>query len=211
MYRAPFVSGKDSLNNEYIGTDGQRHAVPPTLVITAVAHVPDVERTVTPDLTEAGMVLLLVGQTDTEFAGSHLDLLYGAPRSPGVAPAPDPDAPQNYRNLHSAIRAGLVTACHDVSEGGFAVAIAEMCIAGRLGARIDALPHDDRVTALFSESVGRLLVEVPPHSVDAFVKLMGRAVTPIGHVTDDGLLTLPGVQPLLVADLADAFNHGGER
>lgn len=211
MYGAPFVSGKDSLNNEYVGTDGQRHAVPPTLVITAVAHVPDVERTVTPDLTEAGMALLLVGQTDTEFAGSHLDLLRGAPHSPGVTPAPDPDAPHNYRHLHAAIRAGLVTACHDVSEGGFAVAIAEMCIAGRLGARIDTLAHDDPTTALFSESVGRLIVEVPPHSVGAFEEMMGRAAATIGEVTDDGLLSMPGVKPIPVAALADAFNNGGER
>jgi phosphoribosylformylglycinamidine synthase subunit PurSL len=210
MYGAPFVSGKDSLNNEYVGSDGQRHAVPPTLVITAVAHVPDVERTVTPDLTEAGMALLLIGRTDTEFAGSHLDLLRGAPHSPGVAPALDPDAPHNYRNLHSAIRAGFVTACHDVSEGGFAVAIAEMCIAGRLGARIDTLPHDDVITALFSESVGRLIVEVHPHRVDAVVELMGRAVTLIGEVTDDGLLSISGVDPIPVVDLVDAFNTGGD-
>ncbi len=211
MYNAPFVSGKDSLNNEYVGADGHRHAVPPTLVITAIAHVPDVDRTVTPDLTEAGMALLLVGQTEKEFAGSHLDLLQGAPHSPGVAPAPDPDAPDNYRHLHAAIRAGLITACHDVSEGGVAVALAEMCIAGRLGARIDALGHDDLVTALFSESVGRLVVEVPPHSVDAFVKLMGRAAAPIGEVTNDGVLSLPGVEPIAVRDLVDAFNSGEVR
>ena len=52
MYNAPFVSGKDSLNNEYLGTDGDRHAVPPTLVITAIAHVPDADHRVTPDLAE---------------------------------------------------------------------------------------------------------------------------------------------------------------
>ncbi len=211
MYNAPFVSGKDSLNNEYIGTDGQRHAVPPTLVITAIAHVPDVDLTVTPDLTEAGMALLLIGQTETEFAGSHLDLVQGAPRSLGVAPAPDPDAPENYRHLHAAIRAGLVTACHDVSEGGVAVALAEMCIAGRLGARIDQLGHDDLVTGLFSESAGRLLVEVPPQRVDAFVKLMGRAATLLGDVTNDGQLSLPGVEPIPVSDLATAFNTGGDQ
>ena len=56
MYNAPFVSGKDSLNNEYVGADGQRHAVPPTLVITAVAHVPDADHCVTPDLAEPGNV-----------------------------------------------------------------------------------------------------------------------------------------------------------
>jgi phosphoribosylformylglycinamidine synthase len=211
MYDAPFVSGKDSLNNEYVGADGQRHAVPPTLVITAVAHVPDVDHCVTPDLAEPGNVLILVGQTETEFAGSHLDLLQGAPVNAGVAPAPDPDAPETYRHLHTSMRAGLVVACHDVSEGGLAVALAEMCIAGRLGARVDALPHEDLVTALFGESVGRLIVEVRPRSVDAFMKIMGHAAAPLGVVTNDAVLTIPGVEPIAVARLADAFNGSGER
>ena len=211
MYNAPFVSGKDSLNNEYVGADGQRHAVPPTLVITAVAHVPDAEHCVTPDLAEPGNTLLVIGQTETEFAGSHLDLVQGAPPNPGVAPAPDPDAPDTYRHLHAAMRAGLVVACHDVSEGGLAVAVAEMCIAGRLGAYLDALPHDDLVTSLFSESSGRLVVEVRPRSVDAFTKIMGRSATPIGVVTDDSMLSIPGLEPIPVGHLADAFNSAEAR
>jgi phosphoribosylformylglycinamidine synthase subunit PurSL len=211
MYGAPFVSGKDSLNNEYIGTDGQRHAVPPTLVITAVAHVPDVERTVTPDLTEAGMALLLVGQTDTEFAGSHLDLLRSAPRIPRRRTGPGPGRtaqlpppprgdPRRSRHRLPRRQRGRLRRGHrrDVHRR-----------AARRPHR--HAPHDDAITALFSESVGRLIVEVTPHSVDAFVKLMGRAVTPIGEVTDDGLLSMPGVEPIPVADLADAFNTGGER
>jgi phosphoribosylformylglycinamidine synthase len=209
MYGAPFVSGKDSLNNEYVGADGQRHAVPPTLVITAVAHVPEADHCVTPDLAEPGNVLLLLGRTETEFAGSHLDLVQGVPRAAGVAPAPDPDAPTTYRKLHAAMRAGLVEACHDLSEGGLAVALAEMCIAGRLGARVDTLPHDDLATALFSESSGRLLVEVRPRAVDAFEQILERAATRIGIVTDDATLSIPGVEPIPVDRLADAFVHGG--
>jgi phosphoribosylformylglycinamidine synthase subunit PurSL len=211
MYNAPFVSGKDSLNNEYVGTDGQRHAVPPTLVITAVAHVPDADRCVTPDLAEPGNALLLIGRTETEFAGSHLDLLQGAPANPGVVPAHDPDSPVTYRRLHAAIRAGLVVACHDLSEGGFAVALAEMCIAGRLGARIETLPHDDLVTALFSESAGRLIVEVRPSDVTAFSEMVGRSTARLGVVTDDAVLTIPGVEPIDVDDLVDAFNGGTDR
>jgi phosphoribosylformylglycinamidine synthase subunit PurSL len=184
---------------------------PPTLVITAVAHVPDADHCVTPDLAEPGNVLILIGQTETEFAGSHLDLVQDAPVNAGVVPAPDPDAPEAYRHLHSAMRAGLVVACHDVSEGGLAVALAEMCIAGRLGARVESLAHDDLVTALFSESSGRLIAEVRPRSVDAFTKIMGRSATPIGVVTDDSLLTLPGVEPIPVDDLVDAFNGAGAR
>jgi phosphoribosylformylglycinamidine synthase len=211
MYDAPFVSGKDSLNNEYVGADGQRHAVPPTLVITAVAHVPDADHCVTPDLAEPGDVLMLIGRTDVEFAGSHLDLLTGPPANAGVAPAPDPDAPERYRRLHAAMRSGLVVACHDVSEGGLAIALAEMCLAGRLGATIDALPHDDLATALFSESMGRLVVEVRPHDVDAFMTILGRPAARIGVVTDDSLLSITGVEPIPVDRLVAAFNGGGSR
>ncbi len=207
-FNAPFVSGKDSLNNEYIGADGERHAVPPTLVITAVSHVPDADRCVTPDLVAAGNELLLIGATATEFAGSHLDLVQGAPPDPGVAPAPDPDAAMRYRRLHEAMQAGLVVSCHDVSEGGLAVAMAEMCIAGRLGASIGKLPHDDLATALFSESVGRLIVEVEPRNVAQFNRTMHDEVLNIGEVSESGLLSLPSVEPILVADLADAFNTG---
>ncbi len=208
MYNAPFVSGKDSLNNEYIGNDGERHAVPPTLVITAVAHVPDADRCVTPDLAEAGNVLMLLGTTDPEFAGSHLDMVIGAPPVPGVAPAPDPDAPTRYRHLHAAMQAGLVVSCHDVSEGGLAVALAEMCLAGRLGASIDVLPDNDDVAAsLFSESLGRLVVEIEPRSVAAFERIMDHECLRIGEVSESGMLSLPGVEPILVSDLADAFNR----
>ncbi len=208
VYDAPFVSGKDSLNNEYIGADGERHAVPPTLVITAVAHVPDADRCVTPDLVAAGNVLMLIGSTEIEFAGSHLDKVLGEPPGVGVAPAPDPDAPEHYRHLHAAMQAGLVKSCHDVSEGGFAVAIAEMCLAGRLGARIETLGHDDLAAALFSESIGRLIVEIEPRSVVAFRRIMADDCLEIGTVDDAGILWLPGVKPMLVADLADAFNTG---
>ncbi len=215
MYGAPFVSGKDSLNNEYVGSDGQRHAVPPTLVITAVAHVPDADRCVTPDLAAAGNVLLLVGDTHPEFAGSHLDMVLAdlgidPPATPGVAPAPDPDAPDRYQRLHGAIAAGLVVACHDVAEGGLAVALAEMCIGGRLGASIEALPTEDRSTALFAESSGRLVAEVAARDVAAFTARLGGRVHRLGVVTDEPFLTLPGVEPIDVHDLVDAFNRGDE-
>jgi phosphoribosylformylglycinamidine synthase II len=211
MHSSPFVSGKDSLNNEYVGADGERHAVPPTLVITAVGHVPDPDRCVTPDLAMPGNVLAVLGTTDPEFAGSHLDLVLGAPDDPGVAPGPDPNAPDRYRRLHSAIRAGLVASCHDLSEGGLAVALAEMCIGGRLGATIEHLPHDDLATALFSESVGRLVVELDPRNVPAFTTLMADQLLPLGTVADSGDLSLPGLAPIAVSTLADAFaDRSGE-
>ncbi len=207
-YGAPFVSGKDSLNNEYTGADGQRHAVPPTLVITAVAHVPDVGRCVTAELTAPGSVLFLLGRTAPEFAGSHLDLVLGAPDEVGTAPQPDPDAPARYRRLHTAIRAGLVRSCHDVSEGGLAVALAELCIAGRLGAVIDTLPHDDIATALFAESVGRFVVEVRPEDVAAFLLELAEPATLLGTVSATPALSLPGIPAIPVPRLAAAFAPG---
>jgi phosphoribosylformylglycinamidine synthase subunit PurSL len=206
-HRAPFVSGKDSLNNTYETTDGTRHAVPPTLVITAVAHVPDVERCVTSDLEAPGNLLVVVGSTAPEFAGSHLDLVLGSPDVPGPAPQVDPAAPERFRRLHRAIGAGLVRACHDLSEGGFAVAMAEMCIAGRLGADIHTLPHPDPVTGLFSESTSRFVVEVAPNHLDEFVDVLDDAVQVVGTVTAEPVLTLPEAGSVDLEVLVAAFNR----
>jgi len=208
-HRAPFVSGKDSLNNEYTGADGQRHAVPPTLVITAVAHVPDAGRTVTAEFVEPGDAVVLVGATLPEFAGSHLDLVLGPPAIAGTAPQPDPDAPDRYRRVHAAIRAGLVRAAHDLSEGGLAVALAELCIAGRLGLDVDTLPHADLPTALFAESIGRLVLEVTAADVDELEQVVG-PVTRLGTVTAEPVLRLPGLAPLAVDDLVAAFTRSEE-
>jgi phosphoribosylformylglycinamidine synthase len=209
-FGAPFVSGKDSLNNTYAGRDGKRHAVPPTLVVTAVAHVPDVEACITPELRRGGNVLLILGETGTHFAGSHLDLLAGAHRtaSPeaGRAPQFDPGSPARYRGLHQAIRRGLVQSCHDVSEGGLAVAVAEMCIASGLGATIDSLPHEDVTAALFSESAGRLVVEVADSDADAVIGLVGGGRR-IGVVTEEPLLDISGAATIEVGRLRAAF-HG---
>ena len=191
-YGAPFVSGKDSLNNEYLGADGERHSVPPTLVITAVAHVPDADAAVTPDLKAAGDQLVLIGTTRPEFGGSHLGAVLGGfddPRS-GSAPEPDPRAPERYRRLHRALRTGRVRACHDVSEGGLAVALAEMAIGGRLGVSVEQLPVDDPTVALFAESTGRFVCEVAPGDaawlaaeLDEPVHVLGTVVAdPVVHV-----------------------------
>ncbi|MDO8389830.1 MAG: phosphoribosylformylglycinamidine synthase subunit PurL [Actinomycetota bacterium] len=179
---APFVSGKDSLNNEYLGSDGQRHAVPPTLVITAMAHVPDANFTVTPDLKQAGNVLVLVGHTLAEFGGSHFEKV-GHSVGQAVVPAPDADAPARYRRLHAAMQTGRVRACHDVSEGGLAVTLAEMALAGRLGITVDTLPHEHTATALFAESNGRLVCELAPADLDWFCSELGTPATVLGTVT----------------------------
>jgi phosphoribosylformylglycinamidine (FGAM) synthase-like enzyme len=106
------------------------------------------------------------------------------------------------------MRAGLIESCHDVSEGGLGVALAEMCIAGRLGATIDTLPHDDLATALFAEACGRLVVEVQQRRVPAFLKVMEDRAIRIGTVNDTSTLDIAGVDPLPVHALVHAFQGG---
>jgi phosphoribosylformylglycinamidine synthase len=196
-YGVPFISGKDSLNNEYADAHGRRHAIPGTLLISAIGIVPDVERTTTSDLKHPGDLLYLVGATGAELGGSHYALLHGEPG--GQPPQPVGEAPMRLRALHSAIRAGLVRACHDCSEGGLGVALAEMCIGGERGAAIDLrglhgitdIERDD--IALFAESLCRLVVEVHPENAGAFEALLGDVPhARIGEVTEESTLRITG-------------------
>jgi phosphoribosylformylglycinamidine synthase len=192
-YETPFISGKDSLNNEYLGADGQRHPIPGTLVISALGIVPDVTQAVSMDLKAAGNALYLVGATRDELGGSHYHLLHDL--DGGTVPPAQPDAPARYRALHRAMRAGLVRSCHDLSEGGLAVAAAEMCIAGRLGAflELDAVPAESDRALLFSESSGRLLVEVDWQQTEAYEQEMaGQPLYRVGTVVEIPMLAISG-------------------
>jgi phosphoribosylformylglycinamidine synthase len=210
-FGTPFVSGKDSLNNEYRDANGERVAIPPTLLITALARVPDVTRCVTMDLKEPGNLIFLVGESRDELAGSHLAAVLepDPARDPFVATSDLPRvdlaaARQTFAALHGAIGAGLVRSCHDLSEGGLAVAAAEMAIAGDLGLELALNSALDPTVALFSETPSRFLVEVTPTQDAAFVAAMdGVAVARLGVVTAAReLLIRAGGRDLLRHDLA---------
>ncbi|HVA46733.1 MAG TPA: phosphoribosylformylglycinamidine synthase subunit PurL [Pirellulales bacterium] len=173
----PFISGKDSLNNEfrYTGAGGERRsiAIPPSLLISAIGQVADVARCVTMDLKQPGNLLYVVGLTREELGGSHFNLVESL--SGGRVPTVDAAvAKRTFYALHAAIDAGLVRSCHDLSEGGLAVAVAEMAFAGGLGARIalDRIPSEgpqsSPIVALFSESNTRFLCEVPKERAGEF-------------------------------------------
>ncbi len=187
-FQAPFISGKDSLYNEYVGPDGESRPIPGTLLITAVAQVPDVRRTVTSDAKEPGNYVYLIGETREEMGGSLAYAVRGA--RAGTPPGLPEYTADMYRRLHRAIREGLVVAAHDLCEGGLAVAVAEMALAGRVGLHLelDVIPRpaglDDLEVLLFSESNGRLLVEVPPEKAAAFERLLaGYPFARVGMVT----------------------------
>jgi len=197
-YGAPFVSGKDSLYNEYDDGSGARVAIPPTLLISALGIVPDVARAVTMDLKEAGNALYVVGETRHELGESTLYRLLGLPG--GTVPQPAAAGPAIARALHACIQASWVRACHDCSEGGIAVAAAEMALAGDTGLRLDlaVLPRSGDVesdlAALFAESNARYLVEVPPtHEASFAAAMAGLPCARIGQVEADGRLTVRGL------------------
>jgi phosphoribosylformylglycinamidine synthase len=212
-FNAPFISGKDSLYNEY-RAGAQRIAIPPTLLISALARVHDVRRCVTMDLKQPGNSLYLIGQTKNELGGSHLNLVCG--RQGGSVPAVDAElAPKIVCKLHEAIVGGLIRACHDLSEGGLAVALAEMAFAGGVGADVtkigpDSSSEPDHVL-LFSESNTRFVVEVEAGKAAAFEeKLSGLPVLKLGTTVREPRLRIAGrsgewVVWAKLADLKEAW------
>ncbi len=208
--QTPFVSGKDSLNNEfsYTAADGQRRtiSIPPTLLISALGQVPNAGCCVTMDFKAAGNRIYLLGRTGTALGGSHALLVcgqHGAGRPPQVNHV---EARAIYRGLHCAIQAGLVASCHDCSEGGLAVALAEMAIAGDLGASVDvsrmvAIEGEapGELERLFAESCSRLVCEVAPADAPIFESaLTGTPFTMIGTVLAAPQLEMLGGQMVLV-------------
>ena len=136
-YQTPFVSGKDSLNNEYTGADGEKHAIPGTLLISALGIVPDVNKTVSMDLKSDGNLLFVVGNTRHELVGSHyLTINNQQSTINSQPPQPITNPLERYRAMYQAIQADLVESCHDCAEGGLSVTLAEMCLAGGLGAMV---------------------------------------------------------------------------
>jgi phosphoribosylformylglycinamidine synthase II len=189
FYGTPFISGKDSLNNEYLGSDGLRHAIPPTLLISAIGIIHDVNQAITMDLKEAGNVVYLVGSKQLSVISDQ------------SVPDVYKDTPQVYRALHRAIQKGLVKSCHDLSEGGLAVAAAEMCIGGRLG--LDVV---ETLVAPFTEVNGSFLVEVSPLNITAFEShFINLPFHKIGEVKPEPVLKL-GEQEISVIELVRAFN-----
>ncbi|MCS7038614.1 MAG: phosphoribosylformylglycinamidine synthase subunit PurL, partial [Caldilineales bacterium] len=213
-YEAPFISGKDSLNNEYTDASGRRLAIPGTLLISALGIVPDGRQMATTDLKAPGDVLYLLGETRAELGGSVYDDLHGLTGASVPQPYAQPLA--RLRSLHRALRSGLVRACHDLSEGGLAVALAEMVIGGGLGVTVDlaAVPTAEPLTLsqlLFAESLGRFLIEVAPEHTAAFeTMLAGQPLGRIGVVTAVPRLTIRDgagrvCLDLTLADLTRAF------
>ncbi|GAC1398283.1 MAG: phosphoribosylformylglycinamidine synthase subunit PurL [Ktedonobacteraceae bacterium] len=226
-FKTPFISGKDSLNNEY-RADGKRLPVLPTLVISAVGVIDDAAQTIDMSLKTPGNLLYLIGTTRDEMAGSHYtELMQSVPDATKLPQVNIEHAYTTMKALGEAIRKGMVRACHDLSEGGLAVAAAEMAIASQLGMTLDLayIPVIDmperavfatkNIVRLFSESVSRFIVEIAPEQWGTFEKHMRFSgvtdVTYIGTVTNtDTFIVREGSDTVIdvsIADLQQAFEE----
>jgi phosphoribosylformylglycinamidine synthase II len=233
-YGTPFISGKDSLNNEYtiftslspkksasgsgaataVMTGTSRTiAIPGTLLISGMAMIDEVRLCVTMDFKKAGNLLYIVGITRDELGCSHINLVTGASSFAGAVPVVDLKLGRSlHRAMHKAITRETVRACHDLSEGGLAVAAAEMAFAGNLGARIEisrvpvprTLPPN---VTLFSESPSRYLVEVPRELRQDFEAIFaGLPHACVGEITANPVLQCVGPdQELWIDDSCDSL------
>jgi len=205
VYETPFISGKDSLNNEF-EFEGKTISIPHTLLISAISTMEDVNTAVSMDIKKAGDLIYIVGTTQNELGGSEYFRVQGfiGNSVPKVNPQ---QGKQLMDCLSVATGKGLVKACHDCSEGGIGVAIAEMAFAGGLGATIhlgsvllgEPIARNDFI--LFSESNSRFLVEVTQENKAKFEEIMGTTtLAVIGWVTDSEMLEIYGLDGIKLVD-----------
>jgi len=197
VYGVPCISGKDSMKNDYsIGRT--KISVPPTLLYSVIGKIPDVRQAVTMDAKRPQDLVYILGETRDELGGSEWFAKQGAIGNK-VPQVEAKTAMKLYRALNKAIRAGLVASCHDCSDGGLGVALAETAFAGGLGLNVDLkdVPYrgkkrDDFI--LFSETASRFVVTIHPKNQAKFEKLMRSLVArEIGFVSNDGLLQISGL------------------
>jgi len=199
-YGTPFISGKDSMFNDFKGYDEKGNpiaiSIPPTLLISAIGVMPDICKTISPEFKNASDVIYLLGETFDELGASeYYKMLAREQKSDAIGSnVPQVDLNKNlkiYKALEQAIQKELVNSSISVTSGGLAIALAKACVGGMLGCKISLknLPGNISSTdsALFSESQGRILVSVSPKNISKFEKIMMEIPrAQIGKVSRDG-------------------------
>jgi phosphoribosylformylglycinamidine synthase len=198
----PIPSGNVSLYNE---AHGGKHILP-TPMLLGCGIIEDVTKAVTADFKRTGSCIFLVGKTKDEMGASLLFRKFGG--KGGDVPGVDiPALKRNMANLLEAMDRRLVLSCHDCSDGGLAVAVAEMCISGQIGAQIDLSAMDGNLrTKLYSESNSRWIVEVDGKDVTEFTKIMGDDAQIIGITKGDSLVIKDNGVSIPVQEMRKAWN-----
>jgi phosphoribosylformylglycinamidine synthase len=192
-YRIPLTSGKDSMKNDFKYTENGkdvRISIPLTLLYSGVCKIEDYRRCVTIDVKKPGDIVYVLGITRKELGGSEYYNLHGALGN--IVPKLDAScATRLYRSLGKAMDHSLVESCHDCSDGGLGVALAESAFSGGYGMELDlskvpqeGITRNDEL--MFSESQSRFVATVRPQNREMFEKMMGGNIfSEIGTVTED--------------------------
>jgi phosphoribosylformylglycinamidine synthase len=187
FYKIPLISGKDSMKNDYM-IGGVKISIPPTLLISIIGKINDARKAVSMDAKQEGDIVYIIGLTKNELGGSEYYAIYN--KIGNTAPSIDLEsALKLYNSLSKAIDSGLISSCHDCSDGGLGVALVETAFAGGLGMNIDLrkVPKKDvnrNDFLLFSESQSRFVVTLKPENVKRFEEIMsGNAFDNVGKVT----------------------------
>jgi phosphoribosylformylglycinamidine synthase len=196
-FGVPCISGKDSMKNDYLIGE-TKISIPPTVLFSVVSVIPDVRQCITMDAKRPGDLVYILGETYNEMGASEYYALRGYIGNE-VPKVKAPQAKALYQALSQAIQQGLVASCHDCSDGGLGVALAETAFAGAWGMEVDlrqvpapfGLRND---TLLFSESASRFVVTVHPEQKKRFEEcLAGNVFAEIGVVTNQDYLLIKGL------------------
>jgi phosphoribosylformylglycinamidine synthase II len=210
-YCIPLTSGKDSMKNDF-KADGVKISVPPTVLYSMTAKMDDVRRAVTSDFKQEGDVIYLLGETYDELGGSEFYQLCGV-LGANVPKVNFAKAKELYTLVGEANDQQLIQSCHDLSDGGLAVALAEATFGYGCGAEIE-LPETELplATQLFSESHSRFVATVAPEDVVAFERILGERATRLGRVTGSGRLQVRHAGRVVIEagtdDLRFTWSHG---
>ncbi len=219
-YETPFISGKDSMFNDFKVFDKNgkpiKISIPPTLLISAIGVVDDMTKVVSLDAKNEGDVIYALGDTFEEMGASeYYGMLSEKIKEQIIGNSiPKVDEKKNSRLYHSifnAIQWGLIESGQSIHHGGLAVALAKTLMGGMFGAEISLEPLAKTVSrndfALFSESQGRILVTVSPKNKNAFEKAMeGNSFYQIGKITKSPKVAITGIsKKIIVSTTVDAM------
>ncbi|HAT1759427.1 TPA: phosphoribosylformylglycinamidine synthase subunit PurL [Legionella pneumophila] len=200
----PVIAGNVSLYNESV-----KGAIPPSPMISCLGTLPDIDFAITFDFKKSDSLLILIGERKDECGGSVYYQLHNQLGSN----VPKPDLSLFNREIHavsSAIQHGLVNAAHDVSEGGVAVALAEMSFKNSLGVAVQINGELSADKLLFGET-GGFILEIDKQHKAAFDKLVTQYQVPymvIGHTTEQPVLQMNSVINLPVEEARQAWENG---
>lgn len=213
-YGIPLVSGKDSMKNDYY-TGDKKYSIPPTLLITVVGKIDNVHKAVTAEFKQPGDYIYVLGKTRDEMGGSEYYKMFNGigNRQPRVRKE---ETIPLYKALAHAIEEGLVASCHDVSDGGISVALAEVSFPAGYGAELDigAMPRESEREdcLLFSENPGRFIVSIKSGNIEKFEGLFaGLPFARVGRVRGDKRYIIRRREEIAVnesiEDLRNAWNN----